>query len=296
MSGAVASSGMGRSAIVRSTRRRVRGLSVATARVSAPLRLLPDFLIVGAQRCGTTSLFKTLAQHPMVARPFLRKGIHYFDMNYDRRLRWYRGQFPIEATSRLRRLGRGRPRTGESSPYYLFHPLAGQRIAADLPGVRLIVLVRDPVERAYSAHSHELARGFETEDFERAIELEDDRLAGESERMLADPWYESHSWQHHAYLRRGCYIDQVTQLEELVGPDRLLVVDSHDFFIRPAETVPEVLDFLGLPLAAGITYEQHNARARPPLPAALRNRLDEHFRPYDEKLAAWWGRTPSWRR
>src|SRR5205814_7641192 len=99
------------------------------------------------------------------------------------------------------RLTRGaHPLTFEPSPYYMFHPLAGARIAADLPGVKLLVLVRDPVERAYSAHAHEIARGFETEPFERALELEEQRCAGEVERILADPRYESHAHRHQAYV------------------------------------------------------------------------------------------------
>lgn len=257
--------------------------------------MVPDFLIVGGQRCGTTSMFKTLVQHPLVARPFLRKGVHFFDMRYGNGFAWYRGNFPIELSSRVRRIGRGRPRTGESSPYYMFHPLAAERIAVHLPDVRLIALLRDPVERAYSAHSHELARGFEKEGFEAALELEDVRVADECERMRADPGYESHSWRHHAYLRRGQYIDQLTALEQIVGGDRLLVVDSHDFFAAPETVLPRVWAFLGLP-DVEVRSARHNARTRAPMADSLRRRLTDHFAPYDEKLAAWWGRTPSWRR
>src|SRR5206468_1882749 len=119
-------------------------------------------------------------QHPAVLAPALQKGIHYFDKHYDRGSWWYRSHFPLRLTAG-RREGRVGvvPLTGESSPYYMFHPLAATRIAADLPGVRLVVLVRDPVERAFSAYTHERARGYETETFERALELEPQRLAGE---------------------------------------------------------------------------------------------------------------------
>ena len=285
---------LSRNAAVRRGRRQVRRLADASVRATSPLRMLPDFLVVGAQRSGTTSMFKTLVQHPQVARPFLRKGVHFFDKRFEQGLDWYRGHFPVVATSRLRRLGT-RPLTGESSPYYMFHPLAGQRIARSLPDVRLIVLLRDPVERAHSAHAHELARGFETEPFERAIALEAERLAGERERMLADPGYDSWSWQHHAYATRGQYVVQPVALEQHVGRERLHVADSQDFFARPAEVFPSVLRFLGLPDHPGTVYEQHNGRPRAPMPAALRRRLEEHFAPYDERLAAWWGRTPSWR-
>lgn len=276
-------------------RRQVRRAADRTVELTAPLKLTPDIVIVGAQRCGTTSMFKALIQHPEVARPFLRKGVHYFDKNYDRGPRWYRGHFPTEATSRLRR--RGRPaRTLESSPYYMFHPWAPRRIAEDLPEARLVVMLRDPVTRAYSAHSHELARGFEKLDFEAALEAEAGRLAGERERMLADPSYDSLSLQHHAYVTRGQYIEQLRELERLFGRERLCVVDSQDFFDDPPTVFRGVADALGLSPDYDIAFEKHNARSRDPLSPELRKRLEEHYQPYDEQLAEWWSATPSWRR
>jgi hypothetical protein len=184
----------------------------------------------------------------------------------------------------------------ESSPYYMFHPLAPERIARDLPETRVIALVRDPVERAYSAHSHELARGFETEPFERALELEESRLAGEVDRMRANPGYESHAHRHNAYLLRGQYVEQLEELERTLGRERLLVLDSQEFWDVPERAYASVLDFLGLPALGQPVFEQHNARRRAPMSDALRQRLDEHFAPFDERLAKWWGQTPSWRR
>ncbi|HRA49958.1 sulfotransferase [Actinotalea sp.] len=282
--------------MLKRTRKPLLALTEATATMTAGARMRPDFLIVGAQRCGTTSMFKTLAQHPTVAVPFLRKGVHYFDMHYDRGMPWYQGHFPIRATSALRRRGGPRPVTGESSPFYSFHPLAAERIARDLPGIKLIMLLRDPVERAYSAHSHELARGFETEPFERAIALEAERLAGQRERMIAEPSYVSFDLQHHGYLTRGHYVDQVRRIEALVGRERLHVVDAQDFFERPESEFRGVLDFLGLPWVDGVAFEKHNARRRSPMDAALRAELTAHFEASDAALAQWWGRTPSWMR
>lgn len=281
--------------LVRQGRRVLLQASTRSARATAPVRMRPSFLIVGGQRCGTTSMFKTLVQHRAVAKPFLRKGVHYFDKHYEKGEGWYQGHFPVAATSRLRRRG-GVSITGESSPYYMFHPLAGARIAADLPGVRLIALVRDPVERAYSAHSHERARGYEDQPFERALELESERTDGERERMLADPAFDSFALQHHAYLARGRYHEHLSRLSDLVGRERLHVVDSHDFFTDPHQAFGEVLDFLGLPWQDGIAFEQHNSRTRAAMPEGLRTRLEDHFAPYDEDLRQWWGRTPSWRR
>jgi len=158
------------------------------------------------------------------------------------------------------------------------------------------VLLRDPVERAYSAHAHELARGFENEPFEAALESEDARVEGEAERLMADPSYTSFSYQHHAYVRRGRYIEQLERLERLFGRKRLHVVDSEDFFISPEPVWAQFLDFLGLPWPRLPAFDRHNARPRSPMPESLRRRLDGSFLPYDERLAEWWGRTPSWRR
>ncbi|UPK74327.1 sulfotransferase [Nocardioidaceae bacterium SCSIO 66511] len=275
-----------------------RGLLRASEAVAVPTafaRLEPTFLIVGAQRCGTTSMFKTLIQHPDVVRPFLRKGIHYFDKNYDRGQSWYRGHFPLRAGAMLRG-ARGTKHTGESSPYYMFHPHAVTRIARDLPDVRLLMLLRDPVERAYSAHAHEYARGFETLDFEAAIAAEPGRLEGEWQRIEDDPTYDSPQIQHNAYLSRGRYIEQIERVVAEVGRERLLLVDSGDFFTSPEPVFEQVRKFLGLRPAVTISFERHNARPRSALDDRLRTDLRRQFEPWDTRLAEWWGHTPSWRR
>jgi hypothetical protein len=273
----------------------VHSITVTVGKLTHPARMLPGFLIVGAQRCGTTSMYRALSQHPAVLKAVLHKGIHYFDTNYLRGMWWYQAHFPLKAHARRVERSTGTaPVTFESSPYYMFHPLAAQRIAAGLPGVKLLVLVRDPVERAYSAHVHELARGYETEPFERALELEATRLDGEAERILADPAYVSHSHQHHAYRARGQYVEQIERLEKLVGRDRIHVVDSGEFWANPEPSFRAVLEFLELPHGAAIVFDQHNARRRAPMSDELRAELRQHFRPYDDRLAQWLGRKLSW--
>jgi sulfotransferase family protein len=151
---------------------------------TAGLRLQPSFIVIGAQRCGTTSLFKTLCDHPQVIRAPFRKGVNYFDLNYYRGMRWYQGHFPIAALARRKTARYGDPVAFEASGYYLYHPFALERLARELPETKLVAILRDPVDRAFSAYKHEYARGFEREEsFERALSLEDKRLAGEVERM-----------------------------------------------------------------------------------------------------------------
>lgn len=278
-------------------RRVAHTVSVNAGRLTHRARMLPGFLIVGAQRCGTTSMYRTLSQHPAILKAVLHKGVHYFDTGYDHDLAWYQGHFPLRARAALARRATGDvPLTFESSPYYMFHPLAAGRISRDLPGVKLLVLVRDPVERAYSAHAHELARGFETEPFERALELEDQRLAGQAEKIVSQPGYLSPSHQHQAYLTRGHYADQLERLGEWFGPDRLHVVDSGRFFTDPERTYDGVLEFLGLRHHGYPVFERHNARPRSPMPETLRAALGDRFLPHDERLAPWLGgQPPSWR-
>src|SRR5689334_17597460 len=126
-------------------RRAARRVSVHTGHLTHQARMLPSFLIVGAQRGGTTSIYRTMRQHPAAFRPVMHKGVHYFDTGYEHGLAWYQGQFPLRARAALVRRATGEtPLAFEASPYYMFHPLAPERISRDLPGVKLLVLVRDP--------------------------------------------------------------------------------------------------------------------------------------------------------
>ena len=288
---------MSRIAVPDAAQRAARAASRTYGRWTARSRMLPTFLISGAQRCGTTSMYKTLTAHPQVLPAVLHKGVHYFDTGYTKGPDWYRGHFPTErAAARAAEAAGGRVITGESSPYYMFHPMAGRRIADDLPDARMIILLRDPVERAYSAYTHEAARGFETETFERALALEEDRLAGEEEKLIADPAYVSYDHQHHAYVRRGMYVDQLVRLEKEIGRDRLLVIDSGDLFEDPEPVFERVCDFLGLQAWQPESFDQHNARPRSGMAESVQQELSGRFGDADERLGTWLGRTPSWRR
>jgi hypothetical protein len=265
--------------------------------LTAGRRMLPSFLICGGQRCGTTSLYRALAAHPAIVKAVLHKGVHYFDVGYHHGPDWYRGHFPLQRRSAQVQKALGVPaQTFESSPYYMYHPQAVRRIAADLPDVKIVVLVRDPIERAYSQHAHEVARGFEPElDFGRALALEPTRLAGAKERLIADPDAYDFSHQHHAYRARGEYVTYLKQMAALLSRDRIHVVDSAEFFAEPEPVYDRVLDFLGLPRLGYPTFERHNARPRAAgLPGAIRDELAAHYDPYDAALARWLGRTPTW--
>jgi Sulfotransferase domain len=247
-------------------------------------RDLPDFLIIGTQRGGTTSLYKYLVQHPNLAHA-LTKEIRFFDLNYRRGLAWYRSRFPSRRHRSSVRRRTGSPLVvGEASPDYLFHPLVPARVARDLPDVRLIVLLRDPVDRAYSHYWHQFKRGHETLSFREAVEAEPGRLAGEVERIVADPSYVSYERHHHSYLARGVYVDQLTRWMEHIPRDRFLVERSEDFFQDPRLVYKRVLEFLDLPDHDLPAYETFNAFSSGEMDPALKDRLVDYFRPHNRRL------------
>lgn len=271
----------------------VRAGYIATGRSTAGLRVLPDVIVVGAQRCGTTSLFRALSQHPQVVRPTFNKGINYFDLNYHRGPAWYAAHFPLRVTAR-RRVPEGEPVVFESSGYYMFHPLAPARIAKDLPAVRLVAMLRDPVERAFSAWKHESARGYESLPFVEALRHEDERLRGQAERMISEPGYASQSHRHHAYQRRGDYVAQLQRLYELFPREQVHVVYSEDFFSRPQEEFARLCQFLGLPRVDGLSFEQHNARPSSSMPLEARAILTHALGGQTDELERLVGRRPPW--
>src|SRR3954454_24004188 len=215
-------------------KRRGRQLSRTVGRHTASLRMLPDFLMCGGNRCGTTALHRALIEHPLVAPPVLHKGINYFDVNYAKGPDWYRGHFPVRAVAH-RRSGQSEraPLAMEATGYYLDHPEAVHRIARDLPGVKVVVMLRDPVERAHSAHRHNLARGFDSVSFDEAIELEAERNAGEREKMALDPTYRSWADRHFSFVRRGQYADRLEIFFEELGRDNVHVLFSERFSEHP---------------------------------------------------------------
>ncbi|MEE8601979.1 sulfotransferase domain-containing protein [Euzebya tangerina] len=269
--------------------------SQALARPTAGLRALPDYLIVGAQRAGTTSLHKYLLQSPSMIPARLTKGVHYFDANYDRDLDWYRAHFPLRArmVARARRIG-SRVVTGEASPYYLFHPDIPRRIAEVLPETSAIVVLRDPAERAWSQYHHEFGRGYEHLDAGAAFEAEAARLAGEEERLLLDPQYQSHSHQHHSYVARGRYLEQLERLWAQLGEDRVHIVESGALKQDPQRVVDGVATFLGITPWQLTDPAQHNARAYRAPDADVHRWLQEQFAEDNERLFERLGRRYAW--
>jgi hypothetical protein len=254
---------------------------------------LPDFLIVGAQKAGTTALYSYLREHPAVAGPPW-KEVSFFDRHFWRGAAWYRGHFPNRLYLRAVGARAGvEPIVGEASPSYLFHPHAPERAAALLPDVRLIALVRNPIDRALSHYHHEVALGREPLPFEKALDEEDTRMEGELEHMR-DPRYFSHAWWNFTYQARGRYAEQLERWLEFYPRERLLVVPSEDLLERPGETYSQVLEFLGAPAHELQSYPRIFVREYADMDPRTRSKLRENYAEPNRRLYELLGRDLGW--
>jgi hypothetical protein len=273
----------GRSSLPRTLRRAVKPIVYFHYRLTARLRLLPDFLIIGAQRSGTTYLYNNLCMHPCIA-PALTKEVHFFDVRFAQGADFYRGFFPLRLWKDIKQLYHQPLLTGEASPYYLIHPHVPRRIAKMLPQVKLIVLLRNPVDRAYSHYHHERRKGVETLSFEDAIEYEATRLVGEEQRLQYDEQYNSYNHQHYSYLTRGMYIDQLVRWLHVFPRDQLLIVQSEQLYIEPAIVLRQVFEYLCLPAWQWKAFHRPTAPDYPAMSSETRDQLLAFFRPYNQRL------------
>jgi hypothetical protein len=180
---------------------------------------------------------------------------------------------------------RGQPLlAGEASPYYLFHPHAARRAAATLPQLRLIALLRNPADRAYSHYQHSVRRGAEKLSFEEALAREPERLAGEEARLEQDERYISYNHQNYSYLARGIYVDQLARWLGAFPRDQLLVVPSERLYAAPQAAIGRVLAALGLPPVPAASYRRPRSPGYPPMDPATRRRLLDYFAPHNRRL------------
>jgi hypothetical protein len=258
-------------------------------RLTAGRRSLPDFVIAGAQKAGTTSLFDYLSGHPDCAAS-LAKEVHYFDDHFALGENWYRMHFPPAAGDEHAR------QCFESSPYYMFDPRVPGRMRELLPQTKIIFLLRNPVSRAYSHFQHSVRRGREPLTFEAALEAEPARLAGEEERLLAETDYRSEAHRNYSYAARGVYVDQLRRFEAHYPRKQMLVVQAERMFKSPRDVFAEVLAFLGLGGWEPASFGAHNSgRYTQPMSQTARTRLAGYFEPHNERLFEYLGARFDWR-
>lgn len=245
----------------------------------------PDFLIVGAQKAGTTSLYNCLKQHPAIV-PARKKEIHYFSQFYRKGLSWYLEHFPLRESSRL---------SGEASPFYLFHPQSARRIAETFPEIRIIIILRDPVERAISHYHQQYRRGHEKLSMQEAFQQEPERIAKGWEKLLRDEQTSASKLQQCSYLKRGEYLSQIQRYETYFPASQIYLMESRNFFDQPSSALQKLHAFLQidtdfLPKDLWPRKPGNYADTDP----AVLDYLRTYYRPHNEALFAHLGYRFEW--
>lgn len=276
-----------RRAVPASMRRAIRSGARVLGGATAAQRVLPDFLVIGAQRAGTTTLYHYLVRHPQVLGAIGDKEVHHFDLHDGDGLSAYRASFPRRSTvERAARRAGGQVVVGEATPYYLFHPAVPARVRSALPDVRLVAVVRDPLQRAWSHHRHEVELGHEDVSFEEALEREDERLSGEEERLVSDAGAVSFAHQHYSYVARGRYLEQLERWWSVFPPEQLLLIKSEDLHGDPASPLRAIEEHLGIATWAPPVWRPYNASSGgSSMAPSTRERLKETFAPWNRRLA-----------
>ena len=254
--------------------------------------MLPEVIVLGAQKAGTTSLFGYLEQHPDLY-PSVKKEVHYFDgglsrskQNYARGPRWYRAHFPLAL-----QLG-ARQKAFEASPLYLFNPLVPARIHAQIPDARLIAVLRNPTDRAISHYFHAHGRGQDPLPIDEAMRAEEERMAD----VLRRQDYLSETFMRQSYKARGRYHEQLARYLALFPREQLLVLNSDDLLREPAPTMRGVFAFAGVDPDVPVPdlRRRHVSGNKGDVPAETRAYLDAYFEPHNEALFELIGERYDW--
>ncbi|MFX0017191.1 MAG: sulfotransferase domain-containing protein [Promethearchaeota archaeon] len=262
---------------------------------TAPIRTQPDFIIIGACKAGTTSLYKYLTKHPSIF-PAFDKEPQFFDNNYKKGKLWYKSFFPsIILKYFINKFTSRSFITGEASPYYILYPHAPKRIVSMLPHIKIIALLRNPVNRSFSHYHHAVKVGVEWLTFDEAIKKEDIRIKGEFEKICKDEQYMSHKFPAYAYLNRSLYLDQITNWLRYLPKKQILIIKSEDLFNFPQKIVNQIFKFLNLPKWEMIEFKQYHSETRDQkMNTDTRKLLVDYFKPYNQQLYEYLGRDFNW--
>jgi tetratricopeptide (TPR) repeat protein len=237
----------------------------------------PNFIIIGAPKCGTTSLFFNLNQHPQILAPH-KKEINFFNHNFALGVPWYLAQFPAIADAK-------KFITGEASPIYLYDEQVIQRLHKLFPEIKLIVMLRNPVQRTISEYYHATNHGLENRTLTKIIEVEKELLATKSRQEVL---------QKFGYLLNSIYVDQIAKWMNNFPAENILIIESEFFFEQTNIIMAEIWKFLGLPHITQNQHVRHNVGSYPPVTPEIKQKLQEFFIPYNQELEQYLNRKFNW--
>lgn len=236
----------------------------------------PHFIIIGAQRSGTTSLYSYLSQHPQIIPP-IKKELDFFSWHFQRGISWYRSHFPPIPDS----VGYI---TGEASPSYLTHTAAAQRLFQFSPHLQFIVLLRHPVRRTVSHYYRWVKLAWETRPLEMALEIEMQRY-----QAGASCWNQAGS-----YVGNSLYAEFLQHWFSIFPREQFLILPSEYLYEHPQAATTEVCRFLNISESSLSHYPAFAANSYPSIPDYLQQKLEDFFQPYNRQLMDLLGDRFSW--
>ena len=234
-------------------------------------RMKPSFLVIGYAKSGTTSLFHYLSQHPQICQPTL-KEIQYFAQSYWRGKKWYQSHFPTRKKNCI---------TFEASPDYIWYPNSLRRIHNEFPNMKLILLLRNPIDRAYSHYNHKRTENRDSMDtFEKAIDEDQERydfILKNSETLRAYDIFPA------PYLSIGKYSRDLKNCYNIFTKNQVLVIKSEELKINPSDTLNKIFEFLNLPNTE-VNFVKKNVRKYEQMNIKTRNMLRDYYNSSNQEL------------
>ena len=258
--------------------------------ITGPIRSLPDFIIIGTARSGTTSLYNNICQHPCVL-PAAYDELGFFDSNFHLGLNWYRSLFPTNFSKWNLKRKKKFAITGEDTPFYIWNPHVAKRILKILPNVKLIVLFRNPIDRAYSNYHLGLRAGSENLSFEDAIHAELENLKKFSNNSKSD--IEKYTVPR-SYIAKGFYAEQIKIWLKLFKHEQLYITSTENFELNPQEILNQIFEFLEIPIFQIPYQKKYKVASYPKMKHETREFLLDFYKKPNHELFQLIGKEFAW--
>jgi len=249
--------------------------------ITGPFRALPDFIIIGSMKSGTTSLYYNICEHPCVI-PAAYDELGFFDRNYNLGINWYRSLFPTNLYKNYVKRHQGIVLTGEDTPFYFWSSIAAERISKLLPNIKLLVIVRNPIDRAYSEYQDVVQANTNTLPFDELIKSEMEKLRSQ-EIKITNENYQMFN-EKHSYLLKGLYAKQLQIWAELFRLKQIFVISTEDLAKNPTQTMNQVFKFLNLPDYSLKNLQKRKVKKYSNMTMNIRKILIEYYKPFNEQL------------
>jgi hypothetical protein len=258
--------------------------------LTGPIRSLPDFIIIGTARSGSTSLYYNICQHPCVLSAAYDE-LGFFDSNFHLGLNWYRSLFPTIFSKWIVKQKKQFAITGEDTPFYIWNPLVAKRILKIIPNIKLIVLFRNPVDRAYSNYHLGVRAGSEKLSFEDAIQMELKKLDKINDEIEQDV---NKYTTPRSYIAKGFYADQLKIWLELFSSEQLMIVSTEDLESNPQKTLDRIYNFLKIPKNHKLIPEKQKIASYPKMKNKTREFLIDLYKKNNAELFTMIGQKFDW--